>query len=267
MAAHAGQAMAIDGVDTARGFRITQTSESRPYGASNTAQGAGRKCGNVDWLGHYWCYGHTPVHFPGDTFTFQAETYDGKGLQGSAIVERLRIFWNITEGDYIAHVVDFARVDELTFTGSATDSVNPSTKVVCAQGTKFTYGDAELTEIDTMMLDFRSQNPKRVTSSTNGGVVRARGSLDAYWQVKHKEHDPSQLPTLNDTHVLKFYVSDAEYWELTWGKVLASPNQFGVEMEPLDYIDNTLAGAWNAHADTGQGSILDPAGDQKWPYS
>ncbi len=266
MAAHVGVSMAIDGVNTARQFRIWRTSNSFPYWASNTQQGAGRKCGNIDWRGRYWCYGHTPAYFPGDSFTFQAVTDQGKGLQGSALVERVQIFWDITKGDYIAHIVEFARNGALTFTATATDATQPSDYIHCAQGTKFMYEGTTLPEVETMMLDIRCANRHRVTSDTSGGVLRARGNLDVSWSVKNIEHDPSQYPAINSTHALKFYVDSTTYWLLNWGKVLASPNDYGANHETLEYVGGTLEGAWSGHLASGTGTITTPGGVEKWPY-
>lgn len=266
MGAYVGVAMAIDGVNTARGWKISRTSNSKPYYASNTAQGAGRACGNRDWEGQYWCYGHTPAYFPGDSFTFQAVTDEGAGLQGAAMVERVRIFWDFEEGAYIAHVVDFARNGALTFTATASDATQPSDYIHCTEGTKFMYGLATLPEVQEMMLDIRCANRPRVTSSTGGGNLRARGNLDAFWSVKSIEHDPSAYPVVNATHPLYFYVDDTTYWTLNWGKVLKSPNDYGVNHESLDYVGGVLEGAWSGHLASGTGAIITPGGVTKWPY-
>jgi len=266
MGAYVGVDLAIDGVNTARGWKISQTSNSQGYNASNTQQGTGRACGNVDWIGQYWCYGHTPAYFPGDTFTFQAVTDQGAGLQGAAIIERVRIFWNIAKGDYIAHVVDFARNGALTFTATATDVTQPGGYVKCSEGTKFTYGGTELQEIEEMMLDIRCANRPRVTSSTSGGALRARGNLDAAWSVKSIEHDPSAYPVINALWDLKFYVDATTYWTVNWGKVTASPNDYGGNHETLEYIGGTVEGKFSGHSATSTGAIITPAGTTKWPY-
>jgi hypothetical protein len=268
MGAYVGVTFAIDGVNTARRFKIWRTSNSLPYWASNTQQGAGRKCGNVDWRGRYWCYGHTPVHFPGDSFTFQCVTDNGKGLQGSAIVERMQVFWNIQRGGYIWYIVEFARNGALTLSGTATDNTQPAAVgVFCAQGTKFTYSGTTLSDVTEMKLDVRAYNRPRVTSDTAGGVLRARGNLDAFWDVKSLNEDPSAYPTINTNHALRFYVDSTTYWAMNWGRVLGSPNDFGANHEDLSYVEATTHGRYNGHLASGTGSIVNPAGTTEWPYT
>jgi hypothetical protein len=74
--------------------------------------------------------------------------------------------------------------------------------------------------------------------------------------------DATQIPALQSTQMMKFYVTSTTFWQLRWGKVEAV-DPFGANREGQEDVGATVSGglvAYNGAA----GSIYNPADSAKW---
>jgi len=213
---------AVDGVNTVRTWTISSSADLQSFAASNTAGATGRAIGNKDWSGSYTAYGPQPVKMPGEKFTFTGSIDGTNGATGDAIVDSVEISIDIEGGGIIAHTVSFSSDGELSLGAAvAVDATVPApyTSIGCkvelaAVAAEPQYG--ELANVRTVTLSFSAENPSYIDSSTAGQTKRHVGNIDLEVSIGVYVDDFADLPALNTVQSAKIYVSDTEYWEISW---------------------------------------------------
>lgn len=256
-----GNAMAVNGVNTARNFRIILHNEGIPYAASNTNGSMGRVVSAFDWQGVYMMYGHTPVVFPGDNFTFTGSTTGTQGVSGAAICERIRIMWDVERGAPISALVFFASNGAFAYTGAATDVTVPNPPT--AKNMFASFGSA-LTNVRKMELEISSRVKPYSTADTLGWVKRNKGAIDAKCSVDLYTPDAADLPTIGTDTIAKFYVTETTFWELKWMHNQGFWN-FETDHESDTNVSAVLEAAFTGYSAGGEGYIKNPAIVTKWP--
>jgi len=260
---------------TVREWAIRLRGMPPPYAATNTNGAMNRDTGNVDWRGFYLGYGHTPSVFPGDSFAFEGVTDGTKGAYGTARCERITITCHIERGSQIEYRVDFAANGALALAADVggtplTDgtAVNAFTSV----GRKINLGGTTGTDDGTgvplarlwRLSVARALRPY-VHTGTAGQVQRETGNLDVQWLYQvyvDSPADTAQIPTLQSTEMMKFYVTSSTFWEVKWGKI-ENVDPFGANREGQEDVGATISGglvAYNGAA----GAIYNPAKAAKW---
>lgn len=252
--------------ETVARWRIRRFKNVRPYHASNTLRGTGRKCGVTDWTGMYEAYGHTGAVFPGDEFTFIGNLGNNEGASGSAICRRLRVEWDVERGEYIKHTVWFdAGASALTLgtISPFTDTSTPDPD--CSTSLTFVVHSLK-TDVQRAMLDIVAKNRPYVSNSTAGHVYRKPGNIDLTWMYQAYADTSDGFPTLGDDVRLQFYVNATQFWDIMYGHVNRAPEDWGADHESMGNVSAVVAGEWNSFLATGNGWIKTPAGVTKWPF-
>jgi hypothetical protein len=267
-----GKNAAVNGQKTVFGWKITYDGNEADYVASNTEGGVGRVTGNRDWVGYFDSYGQTatpyaPTVFPGDSFSFDGTTETSKGATGTARCTRLVATWDTRVGRYITYRTFFGANGALTIgVATATDTTEPSPQHV--KGLSVDLGAVQEDEVNFMRLVFTSGSRRYCTAECNGQYKRTAGDrmdVEAVWRVY--EDTPANLPTIDSRHVAKFYVTAAQYWQITWLQI-DQVDDLGVDRENKNEpVFAQITGRFTSHDGTSTGSIVDPAAATKWPVA
>jgi hypothetical protein len=257
---------------TVREWRIRYRGHPPPYAATNTDGATARDTGNTDWRGFYLGYGHTPLVFPGDTFTFTGSTDATNGATGPAICDRITITCYIKRGLQIDYRVDYSANGALTLGAAAAvddTAVNAFTSVgrtLKLGGTSQVDDGTAVPGLGLWRLVVSRANKPYVHTGTAGKTQRTVGTLDARWIYQLYVDDPSdtdQLPALQGNPLMKFYVTSSTFWELRWGKLL-DIDPFGADILGPENVGATLLGGMTADVGGVAGSIYNPVGTLKW---
>lgn len=260
-----GISAAVSGASgiTMREWRIREIQRGPKWVASISQAGVSAACGAKDWRGYFLGYGHTPVVFPGETFTFLGSVDGTLGVTGPAICDRIVITWDIEAGKVIEYRVDFSANGTLSKgAAAATDSGTPV--VVCSTSMYVKIDAQNQTDIRYMRLVITAANRPYNSSDTAGQVKRNSGNINAECLYRLYQDSPANLPALAMPKVLRFYVTATTYWELTWMR-LEEIEDYGVNLEEAENVGATIKGAFVAYNGTGAGTIINPATTTKWP--
>lgn len=233
MVAHGGKYAVVNNFDTLRGWTIVDNAPAKPYAASNTGGGHGRRKGIRVWTGQVQCYGAVPVVMPGETFAFQGygspttdvEGADGYVYSGNAIVDQVAIVWNFATQEPLGYTLGFSGDLALTIASAAPpeDVSIPNPPQVC--DTKLLWGATELLDWTQATLTIRAGNTAFVNSSTCiAGVVwtgRRPGNIDWTVSINQEcdERGVATAPAIGAEAILKMYTSATEFWQLKWGQI------------------------------------------------
>jgi len=244
--------------------------------ATNTQGGTHRIPGNTDWRGYYLGYGHTPSVFPGDSFAFKGTTDGTKGCYGTAICDSILIRCPIRQGTKIEYRVDFSADGSLKLAADvgSTPLVDDTSvaafqsigRKVALGGTSQTVDGTDVPQLHFWDFLVASRNRPYVHTNTAGSVQRNPGNLDArfrYGVYVDNPADTTQLPTLQDEGMLKFYVTSTTFWELRWG-LIEEIAQFGANVESAENVIAVVSGGLTTTSGDVKGSIYNPAGELKW---
>lgn len=256
---------------TTAGWRIRDLSQSAHCPGSNTQGGDQTTAGNSDWLGQYRNYGHTPIVFPGDEFTFLGVIRKPAGgalsATGSAICERITLSIPGEQGGNIQYLVNLASNGALTY-GSETLTDTSAVQAVNAAGRKASWGGAgaEIDVPDTRMmrLVLGAANKPYAASSVPGVRRRVEGVTFAQWLYQAYTDVVTDIPTRGTTGILRFYVTATTFWELKWVRI-EMVDDFGAEIEGRTPVGYTVGGTWLSRLGDETGYIKDPAGATRWP--
>lgn len=230
-----GKYGAVNGVPTTRNWSLVQTSATKPFIASNTAGGTGRRRGPRDWTGSVSHYGGVPASMPGETMAFQGYTAPTNGVggtagqtySGTAIVENVSITWNWETGDIIASVINFAANGVLSQSSTIVTDGDPITapspigggvRILDAGGS--TYD--ELCPVVSATLNITAANKPYVNSCSAGQTLRKPGPIDWNLALVLQENDLASLPfDIDDFIGIQIDVDDSgtQFWQLTYGLV------------------------------------------------
>lgn len=261
---YCGNHMAINGVSTARRFTIEKINKPTVYVASNTLLGSGAIKGAFDWKGVYYAYGAQPAFMPTAAFTFSGTADTGAGLDGEAIIERVRILGPLEDSGIVQHEVYFAGNGELTTgAGGDTDATVPDPPP--AVDTSVAWA-AELTNVRQWRLEFFTNLKEYVTSSTLGWVNRLKGAIMGKLEVDLYSVG-SDGPTIGTDAVCTITVAagpPAETYVITWMHATGY-RDLDVNHEGRNAIGATLLGTFNGFSAGVAGSIVLPDASTWWP--
>jgi len=272
-----GDRAVINTATTVRSWLVDYMEDERPYAASNTLSGTDRQCGVIDWKGFYDAYGGLPTGFPRDALTFAGEASESKGASGTAIVERIEIFWDQERNDYLSHKLHFAGNGALALEAQDLEdtSVPSQADVVCSSDLAVEIDDVALTDVRRAYLDIRAMHGKPpgqignrpyASSSTSGQVRRIAGRLD--WNLwvdcYVSDADYSALESLGAGVVWKLYTTGSKYWQLTWGRITRLAN-IGGNPEDVELVGVRIYSAMQGFSGTSTGTIINPDSSRVWP--
>lgn len=264
----------VNGTDTIRKWSINAIADMQAYIASNTKQGTVRVAGNKDWTGTYDAYGHTPVRMPGDTFAFVGSIDELEGVAGQAIVDEVKIEWDIEAGAIIQHTTSFSADADLVFGPAvATDVTVPV--VFSSIGTKIEMAEAIVTPVFTEIIDVRTitltltrSNQSYVSSATAGSTRRVKGNLDYTVDYSLYEADPTKLIAVNSVKHLKLFVTASLFWELKWVR-FGEVSNLEVDIEGATLVGPTQTAGMEGFTDVAgtatEGLIHSPGATLVWP--
>lgn len=249
---------------TVHGWEIRYSGNLSPYVASNTQGGTGRDGGNIDWVGWYKQYGTTPLVFPGDSFAGIFSTDGTLGVSGTARCESTSWSWDLEAGNYIVARTTFGANGVLALAGGvAVDSATPQPSLV--KGLYVALDGVQQDNVRRMQLSARRPLRRYCVAESDGQFKRTSADLDMVgrWQVL--EDDPSNFPTIQARHVVRFYVSSTTYWEMTWMRI-ENVEPFGVDREDTrNPIGATITASFTGFNGTTAGTIKNPATSTVWP--
>jgi len=264
----------VDGVNTVQKWSINSTADLQAYVASNTKQGTVRVAGNKDWTGTFEAYGHTPIHFPGDSFTATLSIDETNGVVAAAICDEVVIEWDIEAGAIIKYTTSFSANADLVFgAAAATDVTVPV--VFSSIGTKLESAEpiavpvfTEIINIRTMTLTITRSNQAYVSSGTAGSTRRVKGNLDYTFSYTLYEADPTLLIAANAVKHLKVFVNATLFWELKWVR-FGEVSNLEVDIEGATLVGPTQSAGMEGFTDVAgtatEGYIKDPATTTLWP--
>lgn len=282
---HSGKFGVVNGASTVRNWTAEDTAAVKAYSASNAKGGKLRSAGIRSWSGSYSGYGHTPLHLPGESFSFlgyvapEDDTLGSNGyrLSGTALVSSVVINWAWTGEDVlINHVVNFAGHLGLAYADGAaiTDATTPAeynVRMIADAMTHSTDGfvanDVGFDHVTQMSLTITNDLKPYVNSST---VVaneiwtgQKPGHID--WTLALTYESTAKPLTLNtQDYSLRLWVDDTQYWALAFAKAM-SYTGLNVDIESGSIVSQTVNLAMSAHDGAGYGHILEPGGTQFWP--
>jgi len=287
MGVHSGKFGVVNGMSTVRTWSINDSMAPKPYVASNTLFGTGRRRGIETWNGSFGAYGHTPSVFPGEQFEFIGYTapdndVTGPGLRykGQSLVENVQINWNWGGGDIINSVVNFQGHIGLTIQPAGNELYDLSIpEVPEVVGTKIEYSTNGVDFVEwenllsaTLTISCALQeyvNSSSVDTDDRVWTGRKSGPIDFTLAITEQDVDRSKFEK-GDSLVIRAYVNATEYYELKWTQV-AEFTGITVDRETGAIIQQTVnlnmdgfdPAALTYNAATGH--ILLPSGEQWWP--
>ncbi len=247
---------------TVSGWKVQEMNRAAHYSASLTGGGDTSTAGNDDWKGWYRTYAHTPLPFPGDTFTFLGSIDGSVGLSGEAICDRLILTCPIEAGNNIDCRVEFSSNGALS-KGVAVAVDSGSAVAFNAAGRKVAVNGVDVPDTRFWRLVIGARN-KLYAGSTNAGVVkRTPGVVHANWVYQAYTDDLTTVPTKGDTAVLQFYVTASTYWSLYHNRY-EQIRELGADIEGMENVLYSAAGSFAGWLGTSLGHIKNPAGASKW---
>jgi len=247
---------------TVSGWKVTETARAAHYSASQTGGADTSTDGNKDWQGWYRTYSHTPLPFPGDSFTFLGSIDAATGVSGTAMCDRLILTCPVEAGQNIDCRVEFSSNGALSY-GAAAAADTSTVQAYNAAGLPVARGGIPVSDTRYWRLVIGARN-KPYAGSTNAGIVkRTPGVIYAQWAYQAYTDDPTTIPTKGSTDALRFYVTASSWWELFWVRYEAI-NEFGADIEGMENVLYTAAGSFAGWLGTALGHIKNPAGAVKW---
>lgn len=289
---YSGKWAAVNGISTVRDWSINDAHESKPYVASNTKFGKGRRRGVESWDGSYNHYGHTPVVLPGELFQFigygaPVNNISGAGLRyvGNAMCQQVVITLNWGAGDILSVQESFNGHLALTEQGVSGAEILDLTVPTVPQAacTRIDYSTdngnnwSEWENIVQAVITLSCELQEYVNSSSGVTGPPCRlwkgfvpGPID--WNIAVTEQNMDRtLFAKGDSLMFRVYVTDALYYEFKWGMVkdftgiqwnretgAIVQQTVNIEMDGFDPSETT-------YDPDSIGHVLLPGGDQWWP--
>lgn len=251
---------------TLSGWQVRDIHEIAPasYAGSNTRAGMTSTQGNQDWRGRYQNYGHTPLLFPGDQFTFLGSINALTGCSGAAICDRIIITAAGEEGRNILCVSEFSSNGALSYGAAVASDVSTPT-IYNAAGRKVARGGVDVDETSYWRLILGARNRRFFASGVPGVARRQPGVFYAQWMYQCYTDDPTSIPARGSVAALRFYVTAALYWELSLCR-FDLIDEFGADIEGQKPVGYTAAGSFVGYIGGSPiGHVINPAGTTKWP--
>lgn len=286
MSVVSGKDGAVDAIDSVGRWNISSSADMPAIIASNTKGGPVRLAGNKDWTGLYKAFGHTPLKFPGDIFTFTGKM-DVKsggpdtviGVQGSCMVRQAVIVVDVEAALAISHEVSFEADAALTYLDNITlfsdvtipapfTSISMKVEVSDPLATPV-FGD--VSDIRVVTLTLTRNNPSYVSSDTAGQTRRSVGNFDVELAYSAYQADPTKYIQPNTIkHVRVHTEIPAKFWDLKWMR-FGEITDAQVDNESGDHIGATQNCKMHGFAEVPaggavvEGAIITPGVVTIWP--
>lgn len=283
-------AISGDTVSTVRNWMVNNIADTKPFVASNTKGGHGRRRGYMDWNGSFEQYSGWPDLgvMPGETFDFigyvapRSGSWGGIGptVTGAAICDSIKQVINWKTGDIILTTYTFSGNGELYSAGDQIfhdDSPIEALSSSRAASPGIWYGPGESMEsielcCEQATLTITSDNKVVMNSCGDGFMKREAGNID--WRVEFvvNEPDASSLVAGSDSFVpnkyvgIQLYVDPTDHWVLEWGLIKEFSN-FTVNRETGDIINYTIPiemSIDNGEDTENDGIIKRPGASENW---
>jgi len=275
MAVIGGILGAVNGQSTVRNWSINYTAALAGFSGSNMLGGMGYLAGNKDWSGSFSAYGWIPGLVPGSSFTFTGSIDGTKGVTGTAIVDQVVLVVDIEGGRVIEYSVTFSANGALTRGAAvAVDATDPTARSSIGSKVELAVPAAEpswveLADVRTITLTFSATNPSYVDSSGGGQTKRVSGPFDAGLAISvYSDEDLTPLPEPNTVMLVRVYVGDTEYWELSACR-FADITNVVVDRETGAVVGGTLNAKFSYYYEIAgeftAGAIIDPDEATYWP--
>uniref|UniRef100_A0A6M3K8M7 Uncharacterized protein n=2 Tax=viral metagenome TaxID=1070528 RepID=A0A6M3K8M7_9ZZZZ len=254
----------VDGVSSMSGWKIRMLNMPPEFATSDAPGGMGRAAGNFDWRGVYRAYGHTPLHWPGDSIAFKGDTDASYGVSATGIVDRMTITCPIEPGGLIDTVVEFSNNDAAGLVNGAAAATAGATPAIFSAVTRKIAWSGTDVSARNWRLVLTARNRPYVDTDTDGWVMRTPGNMDGQFEYSVYDNAAANLPARGSIAVAQFYVTASTYWELTWG-IIERVDDWGGDHEGAENVFGNVFGFWTAQSGTSIGTIKNPAGATKWP--
>ncbi len=266
-----------------RDWQISYTADLKAA-VCNVSRGAPFRIQSIfDWVGTWKSYGPYPAAKPGDAITFRGAitgtSPNVKGVEGSAIVERVEITCDIENGGIIEHTVTFAGNGALsrTSTSSWTNATTYPTPYPARLGKVETAAPAavptfaELGDVRNWTLSLQVALQAYASSSTALYRKRVVGPFDASLTIGiFADNLTTMVPLPNEVKHVRLYTEAAKYWDIKWAR-FSGVNGYDVDIETGKPVGCTLAaglsGVENPGAGYAGGWVKDPDGTAYWDGS
>lgn len=225
MAVSSGLSGSVNGFDTVRSWRVTESDAGPNFVASNSDGMQGSLAGNVDWTGSISLYGYAPAFLPGEAVTFAGWNGTSR-FSAEALVSGVSLECDIEGGGVLNHSIEVAGNGASTKnTSSVTDSAVPAayTSIGCkasfdaAGGSSYT----DIADVRNWSLSLACAMQQYVSSSTAGIVKRKPGPLSGRATVGVYQDTVGTLPTVGTIGSLRLYVSASAYYQLLYARVVS----------------------------------------------
>lgn len=257
----------MNGVPNGGRVEIKRFVRAEPIFHSSGEGGADRAEGNIDFMGRYLAWGHTPQVFVDDTFTlaFTLDGTDSTGLTANPVVcngiDIVVPVFDPKQRNGVYYIVYFAACGVNLSAGGATTGA--AAAILSVKGLACTVAGAAQTAIQGMKLSFRANAEAYVDSSTGGIFTRPSGNLDWEFTCKRTIADLALAPALNSIGAMKMYVESAKSWDMSWGRVMGVEGDFDPQDPNVLSVDITAEKCASAAGVVG--TIVNPAGVTVWP--
>lgn len=263
MGVESGIVSIVDGVCSMAGWKTIEYNRAPNFSSSDIPGGTGGAAGNNDWRGMYRQYGHTPVHFPGDSIDFAGLVDSSNGVEGTGIIDRITMVCNVEAGNELDSIVEFSGNDNTGLTAGTPAAARGATPTMySAIGRKVVWDSADV-NIRWWRLVLSAANRPYVDTSTLGNVMRRPGNIKGQFEYAVYENDRTNLPNRGAIARVDFYCESDKFWRLDWGLVTQVPD-YGGDHEGALNVEAKVRGMWTAQDGTSKGSITNPAGTIKW---
>jgi hypothetical protein len=264
-----GKDVAVNNIPTGGRLAFQRTVKANPIYHSGGQGGAERAEGNVDFVGSYWAWGHTPSVFCNDRFTL-AFTLTGGGTESGLTAANVLC----TGIDIVVPVFDPSARNGVYyivyFGAGGTDltasaaTAGATAQIFNVKGLACTVAGSAQTCIQSMKWSFRVDGEPFIDSCGNGVYDRPTGNLDWRFECRKTIDGMEDAPALNAVGAMQMEVTDALHWDATYGRVVGVEGVFDPQSREVLGIDITAEKC--ALAATGAvGTILNPAGATVWP--
>lgn len=264
-----GKNVAIDGISNGGRVEIQRVVKAGPIYHSAGLGGADRAAGNIDFVGRFSAWGHTPTVFPNDAFTL-AFTLDGggttSGLTAANVVctglDIVVPVFDPSARNGVYYVVYFgAGGTDLSASGATTGVAVP---ILSTKGLACTLAGTLQTNVQGMKLSFRSNGEPYVDSGSASGVYsRPAGNIDWTLQCRKTIATMASCPVLNVVGATSMQVASGITWAMSYGRITGVEGVFDPQSGEVLAADITTEMCFSEAAVLG--TIADPAGATKWP--
>lgn len=254
----------VNGIPCTESWQLSKSADVKTYAASCTGGATGAAAGNVNWTGQINGLGAEPPSgvWPGNDLTFKGvvdnTVSDNITYDGTVRINQLTITLPVVSGDVCKWSATFgAQGDMAKTTIGAADATFK--EHYSANGTGVTVGAGETVIPDVQDVTLVFNTPE--TTFINAGLTyRRSGNLEANcsFNILNREFGVSPW-AVNYIDLVKFYISDVEYWEIAWIR-WKEMTGLVVDASSRALVGYTINGVFSSVKSAVNGYITSPSG-------